>query len=82
MITLFAGRPIACEMGVLKAFVVDLLVYCIELKFYFLAGPLQCNDCLWKFLHMLYLRIRILFAGRLIAYEMSVTICNELSITY
>ena len=27
---LFAGRPIACEMGVLKVFLVDVLGYCIE----------------------------------------------------
>ena len=27
---LFAGWPIACEMGVLKVFRVDLLAYCIE----------------------------------------------------
>ena len=38
---LFSGRPIACNMGVLKAFIVDLLTYCIDLEFYVPAGPLH-----------------------------------------
>ena len=37
---LFAGRPIACEMGVLKVFIV---AYCKEREFYLPAGPLHAK---------------------------------------
>ena len=49
--------------------------------YYLPAGPLHPKWVLLKFLQLTYcLRIRILFSVILIAYEMGVTIFNELSI--
>ena len=65
---LFAGRPIACELGVLKVFIVDLLAILLHrMRMLFISILIACEiGVLEVFI------VRILFAGRPIACEMGI----------